>query len=182
MRSRGRRSTSTARRTDRPQLRLLGGLTTEEIARAFLVPAPTLAQRLVRAKAKIRGATIPYAIPPPEVLPERLEAVCAVIYLVFNEGYAATAGSDWMRPGLCEDALRLGRVLSTLAPREGASWRLRRATRLGRAPDGSGRRCSTSFPMPPGPRTTLSTAARCSMSLPAPARSGWKRCRAARRT
>ncbi len=99
-------------------LRTLGGLSTEEIARAFLVPAPTLAQRLVRAKAKIRDAGIPYQVPGPELLRERLEAVAAVIYLVFNEGYAATAGDALLRVDLCAEAIRLGRLLAQLLPGE----------------------------------------------------------------
>ena len=99
-------------------LRTLCGLSTEEIARAFLVPAPTLAQRLVRAKAKIRAASIPYAIPPPEVLPERVDAVSAVIYLVFNEGYAATAGDALVRRELCAEAIRLARLVTELLPAE----------------------------------------------------------------
>ena len=101
-------------------LRTLCGLSTEEIARAFLVPAPTLAQRLVRAKAKIRAANIPYAIPPPEVLAERLDAVSAVIYLVFNEGYAATAGDALVRRDLCAEAIRLARLVRELLPAEAA--------------------------------------------------------------
>ncbi|MFC5437896.1 RNA polymerase sigma factor [Rhodanobacter umsongensis] len=99
-------------------LRLLGGLTTEEIARAFLVPEPTIAQRIVRAKRSLAKAEVPFEVPRAEELAARLSSVLEVIYLVFNEGYSATAGSDWMRPALCEEALRLGRVLAGLAPRE----------------------------------------------------------------
>jgi RNA polymerase sigma factor (sigma-70 family) len=99
-------------------LRLLGGLTTNEIARAFLVPEPTIAQRIVRAKRTLGDARVPFELPPREELGERLASVLEVIYLIFNEGYAATAGDDWLRPGLCEDALRLGRVLAGLAPVE----------------------------------------------------------------
>jgi len=99
-------------------LRLVGGLTTEEIARAFLVPTPTLAQRIVRAKRTLREARIPFELPPETELPERLASVLGVIYLVFNEGYSATAGTEWVRPELCRDALRLGRVLAALAPVE----------------------------------------------------------------
>ena len=89
-------------------LRLLGGLTTEEIARAFLVPEPTVAQRIVRAKRTLAEARVPFEVPRGAELAERLSSVLEVIYLVFNEGYSATAGDDWMRPALCEDALRLG--------------------------------------------------------------------------
>jgi len=99
-------------------LRLLGGLTTEEIARAFIVPEPTIAQRIVRAKRTIADANLPYEVPHGEELSERLAAVLEVIYLIFNEGYAATSGENWMRPALCEEALRLGRVLAELAPDE----------------------------------------------------------------
>jgi RNA polymerase sigma factor (sigma-70 family) len=99
-------------------LRLLGGLTTEEIARAFLVPTATIAQRIVRAKRTLAEANVPFEVPRGEALAERLPSVLEVIYLVFNEGYAATAGDDWMRPALCEDALRLGRILAELLPKE----------------------------------------------------------------
>ena len=99
-------------------LRLIGGLTTEEIARAFLVPVPTMAQRIVRAKRTLSEAQVPFEIPGGAELAERLASVLQVIYLVFNEGYAATAGVDWVRPELCEDALRLGRMLAELAPYE----------------------------------------------------------------
>ena len=99
-------------------LRLLGGLTTEEIARAFLVPEPTVAQRIVRAKRTLAEANVPFEVPRGEALAARLSSVLAVIYLIFNEGYAATAGEDWMRPQLCEEALRLGRVLAGLVPDE----------------------------------------------------------------
>jgi RNA polymerase sigma factor (sigma-70 family) len=99
-------------------LRLLGGLTTEEIARAFLVPEPTVAQRIVRAKRTLAEARIAFEDPTKEELAERLSSVLEVIYLVFNEGYSATAGDDWLRPALCEEALRLGRILAGLAPAE----------------------------------------------------------------
>jgi RNA polymerase sigma factor (sigma-70 family) len=99
-------------------LRLLGGLTTAEIARAFLVPEPTIAQRIVRAKRTLSEAQVPLEVPRWPDLGERLASVLEVIYLVFNEGYTATAGDDWMRPALCEEALRLGRVLAGLVPDE----------------------------------------------------------------
>ena len=99
-------------------LRLLGGLTTDEIARAFLVSEPTIAQRIVRAKRTLSDARVPFEVPRGAELAARLASVLEVIYLVFNEGYAATAGDDWMRPGLCEDALRLGRILAGLMPSE----------------------------------------------------------------
>lgn len=99
-------------------LRLLGGLTTDEIARAFLVPEPTIAQRIVRAKRTLAEAAVPFEVPRGPALAPRLASVLDVIYLVFNEGYSATAGDDWMRPALCEDALRLGRVLAGLMPDE----------------------------------------------------------------
>jgi RNA polymerase sigma-70 factor (ECF subfamily) len=97
-------------------LRLLGGLTTQEIARAFLVPEPTVAQRIVRAKRTLTEARVPFEVPRGPDLAARLSSVLEVIYLIFNEGYSATAGEDWMRPALCEDALRLGRILAGLVP------------------------------------------------------------------
>lgn len=99
-------------------LRLLGGLSTEEIARAFLVPEPTIAQRIVRAKRTLAEKQIPFAVPHRSELSDRLSSVLSVIYLIFNEGYSASSGDDWLRPGLCEDALRLGRMLAELVPEE----------------------------------------------------------------
>jgi RNA polymerase sigma factor (sigma-70 family) len=99
-------------------LRLLGGLTTAEIARAFLVPEPTIAQRIVRAKRTLAEARVPFEVPRGAERDARLSSVLQVIYLVFNEGYSATAGDDWVRPGLCEDAVRLGRILAELVPDE----------------------------------------------------------------
>ena len=99
-------------------LRLLGGLTTEEIARAFLVAEPTIAQRIVRAKRSLSEANVPFEVPRGDELAARLASVLEVIYLIFNEGYAATAGSEWTRPELCQEALRLGRILAELAPQE----------------------------------------------------------------
>jgi RNA polymerase sigma factor (sigma-70 family) len=99
-------------------LRLLGGLTTDEIARAFLVSEPTVAQRIVRAKRALADAHVPFEVPRGPDLAARLSSVLEVIYLIFNEGYSATAGDDWMRPALCDDALRLGRILAELAPQE----------------------------------------------------------------
>src|ERR1700716_1244587 len=99
-------------------LRLLGGLTTDEIARAFLVPEPTIAQRIVRAKRTLTEARVPFEVPRGPELEARLASVLKVIYLIFNEGYSATAGEDWLRPTLCEEALRLGRILANLVPNE----------------------------------------------------------------
>ena len=99
-------------------LRVVGGLTTDEIARAFIVPEPTIAQRIVRAKRTLAEKKVPFEVPGGDELTARLSSVLEVIYLIFNEGYSATAGDDWMRPSLCEDALRLGRMLAELAPRE----------------------------------------------------------------
>ena len=99
-------------------LRLLGGLTTDEIARAFLVSEATIAQRIVRAKRTLSEAHVPFEVPRKEELAQRLASILEVIYLVFNEGYSATAGDDWMRPQLCEEALRLGRILAELTPNE----------------------------------------------------------------
>jgi predicted RNA polymerase sigma factor len=95
---------------------MLGGLTTDEIARAFLVSKATVQQRIVRAKRTLSEANVPFELPPPTELSERLASVLEVIYLIFNEGYSATSGDDWLRPALCEDALRLGRILAELAP------------------------------------------------------------------
>jgi RNA polymerase sigma factor (sigma-70 family) len=99
-------------------LKLLGGLSTQEIARAFLVPEATMAQRIVRAKRSLGDAGVPFELPPPHELGERLGAVLEAVYLIFNEGYTATAGADWMRPALVDEALRLGRMLAELAPGE----------------------------------------------------------------
>ncbi|MFN2571627.1 MAG: RNA polymerase sigma factor [Gemmatimonadales bacterium] len=99
-------------------LRLLGGLTTDEIARAFLVPKTTIQQRIVRAKRTLAAARVPFEVPRGPQLAERLDSVLEVIYLIFNEGYSATAGDEWVRPALCEDATRLGRILAELAPAE----------------------------------------------------------------
>jgi RNA polymerase sigma factor (sigma-70 family) len=99
-------------------LKLLGGLSTEEIARAFLAPSSTIAQRIVRAKRTLSAARVPFEVPDPREFPQRLGSVLEVIYLIFNEGYSATIGDDWMRPSLCQEALRLGRVLAELMPRE----------------------------------------------------------------
>jgi RNA polymerase sigma-70 factor (ECF subfamily) len=125
-------------------LRLLGGLSTDEIARAFLVPEPTIAQRIVRAKKTLSQAAVEFELPDAAQREQRLDAVLGVIYLIFNEGYAATAGEDWMRPALCQEAMRLGRVLAGLAPREAEVQGLLalmelQASRLGArtAPDGT---------------------------------------------
>ncbi len=99
-------------------LRLVGGLTTDEIARAFLTPVPTIAQRIVRAKKTLSDAKVPFEVPRGEARAARVSSVLEVLYLIFNEGYSATAGDDWMRPALCEDAMRLGRILAGLAPEE----------------------------------------------------------------
>src|SRR5256714_10398683 len=99
-------------------LRLLGGLTTQEIARAFLVPEPTIAQRIVRAKRTLTEARVPFEVPHGPDRAARLSSVLEVIYLIFNEGYSATSGEDWMRPALYEEALRLGRILAGLVPDE----------------------------------------------------------------
>jgi len=116
-------------------LRLLGGLTTDEIARAFLVPEPTVAQRIVRAKRTLAEAHVPFEVPRGDELAARLSSVLEVLYLIFNEGYTATAGDDWMRPSLCEEALRLGRVVAGSRQRSRRStaslrsWRFKRHAR-----------------------------------------------------
>jgi RNA polymerase sigma factor (sigma-70 family) len=124
-------------------LRLIAGLTTDEIARAFLVPEPTVAQRIVRAKRNLAEKRVPFEVPRGAELAERLASVLSVIYLIFNEGYSATAGEDWMRPRLCEEALRLGRILAELAPSEAEVHGLValmeiQASRLGARTDASG--------------------------------------------
>ena len=136
-------------------LRLVGGLTTDEIARAFLVPEPTVAQRIVRAKKTLAKAQVPFEVPQGDELAARLSSVLEVVYLIFNEGYSATAGDDWMRPALCEDALRLGRILARLAPREPEVHGLValmeiQASRRGR-PHRPGRRADPAGRPEPGP-------------------------------
>ncbi|SFC96088.1 RNA polymerase sigma factor, sigma-70 family [Massilia yuzhufengensis] len=125
-------------------LKLLGGLSTQEIARAFLVPEATMAQRIVRAKRTLGEARVPFELPPPQELGERLGAVLEAVYLVFNEGYTATAGDDWMRPALVDEALRLGRMLAQLAPNEPEALGLvalmeLQASRMGARTDPEGR-------------------------------------------
>lgn len=125
-------------------LKLLGGLSTQEIARAFLVPEPTMAQRIVRAKRTLGEARVPFELPPPNELGERLGAVLEAVYLIFNEGYTATAGEDWMRPALVDEALRLGRMLAELAPGEPEAHGLvalmeLQASRMGARLDAAGR-------------------------------------------
>ncbi|NPC55722.1 RNA polymerase sigma factor [Caenimonas soli] len=125
-------------------LKLLGGLTTHEIARAYLVPEPTIAQRIVRAKRTLSEARVPFELPRGEALGERLASVLEVVYLIFNEGYTATAGEDWMRPALCDEALRLGRMLAELAPEESEAHGLvalmeLQASRAGARVDAAGR-------------------------------------------
>jgi RNA polymerase sigma factor (sigma-70 family) len=125
-------------------LKLLGGLSTQEIARAFLVPEATMAQRIVRAKRTLGEARVPFELPPPNELGERLGAVLEAVYLIFNEGYTATAGEDWMRPALADEALRLGRMLAELAPGEPEAHGLvalmeLQASRMGARLDAEGR-------------------------------------------
>lgn len=124
-------------------LRLLGGLRTDEIARAFLTPEATIAQRIVRAKRKLAEHKVPFEEPDQAMLRDRLVTVLEVVYLIFNEGYTATAGEDWLRPALCEDALRLGRMLAELAPQEAEAYGLIallefQASRLGARTDANG--------------------------------------------
>lgn len=111
-------------------LRLLGGLSTEEIARAFLVPVPTVAQRIVRAKRALSAAHVPFELPPPDELSSRLDSVLEVIYLIFNEGYSATEGEHWTRPALCGEAVRLARILAELEPDEPEVWGLLALTQI----------------------------------------------------
>jgi RNA polymerase sigma factor (sigma-70 family) len=120
-------------------LRLLGGLTTDEIARAFLVPEATIAQRIVRAKRTLADAKVPYEVPRGPDFEARLSSVLQVIYLIFNEGYSATAGDDWVRPALCEDALRLGRIVAELTPHEAEVHGLARGRRRSRPAAHKGR-------------------------------------------
>ncbi len=120
-------------------LRLLGGLTTAEIARAYLVPEATIAQRVVRAKRTLAERHVPFEVPASEELPERLGSVLEVVYLIFNEGYSATAGDDWVRPALCEDAVRLARVLSGLMPEQSEVHGLALRCWRSRRPDSSAR-------------------------------------------
>lgn len=125
-------------------LRLLGGLTTGEIAHAFLVPEPTIAQRIVRAKKTLAAAQVPFELPAPEALAERLDSVMEVVYLIFNEGYSASTGSEWVRPALCDEALRLARMLAQLAPAEAEAQALAallelQASRLPARVDAQGR-------------------------------------------
>jgi RNA polymerase sigma-70 factor (ECF subfamily) len=125
-------------------LRMLGGLSTPAIARAFLVPESTVAQRIVRAKKALSTEHVPFAVPSGDELAPRLASVLEVVYLIFNEGYAASAGEDWMRPALCEDALRLGRILAGLAPEQGEVHGLvalmeLQASRIGARTDAAGR-------------------------------------------
>ena len=167
-------------------LRLLGGLTTDEIARAFLVAEPTIAQRIVRAKRTLAEKRVPFEVPRGEELTARVSSVLGVIYLIFNEGYAATAGEEWLRPALCEDALRLGRILAELMPQEPevhglvalmeiqasrAKAPVRRRAGSARSPGAAGRRPTS----PAGCRRRGTRSARSSCGTRSGPRRSWRR-------
>jgi RNA polymerase sigma factor (sigma-70 family) len=153
-------------------LRLLGGLTTDEIARAFLVPEPTIAQRIVRAKRTLADEGVPYEVPRGAELAERLPTVLEVVYLVFNEGYSATSGDDWMRPALCEDALRLGRILAELAPGQAEVHGLVALMELQAS---RARARAEAIPGPAGPYVLQAAIAACHARARSPEETDWPR-------